>query len=61
MKTDDLKIHYDCISKTVLLQRGRFSHVLRDRFPNKEAAERAAQLYAADHWKIQPDDEAAIH
>ncbi len=48
--SEQLRVQYDCISKTVLLQCKERSHVLSERFENKDSAERAAQKYAETHW-----------
>ncbi|MBD9371140.1 hypothetical protein IB238_00615 [Rhizobium sp. ARZ01] len=52
---DDLRIHFDFLSRTVLLQSHERSHVLRGGFSSKEAAEYAAVRYAAEHWQNRSD------
>lgn len=58
---DYLRIQYDCISKTVLLQCGDQSHVLEDRFQNKDTAEDAAKRFAKIHWGYSPSEKQSHH
>ena len=41
-------------SKTVLLEFKGNSHVLGERYENKDSAERAAVDYAREHWAYVP-------
>lgn len=58
---DYLRIQYDCISKTVLLQCGDQSHVLEDRFHNKDTAEEAAKRFAKIHWGYPAPEQQSQH
>ena len=54
---EQLRIQYDCISKTVLLQLGDKSHVLSEQFNDKDSAENAAKNFARDSWAYEtPED-----
>jgi hypothetical protein len=52
-----LRIQYDCISKTVLVQLGDDSHVLPDQFDDKDSAENAARNFARDSWDYETPEE----
>ena len=51
--SDQLRIQYDCISKTVLLQLGNNSHVLSEQFEDKDSAENAAKVFARETWAYE--------
>jgi hypothetical protein len=53
---EQLRIQYDGISKTVLLQLGDNSNVLPDLF-DKESAENAARNFARDSWAYERPQE----
>lgn len=54
---EQLRIQYDCISKTVLLQLGDNSHVLPEQFDDKDSAENAARAFARDTWAYETPEE----
>ena len=56
-----LWIQYDCISKTVLIECGDHSHVLLDRFQNKDLAEDAARKFAIDNWGYSEPEQDTKH
>lgn len=47
---EHLRIQYDSMSKTVLVQKGVNSHVLIERFDNRGSAEQAARRFAEKYW-----------
>jgi urease accessory protein UreE len=47
---DQLRVQYDAISRTVLVQYKDNSEVLAEQFENKDSAEHAAKRHARDHW-----------
>lgn len=49
MSRDNLQVIYDYPSKTVLLQLGHRSHVLKN-LSSRDAAEKAARDYAGQFW-----------
>jgi|EndMetStandDraft_3_1072993.scaffolds.fasta_scaffold33656_4 hypothetical protein len=49
MSHDNLQVIYDYPSKTVLLQLGHRSHVLKN-LSSRDAAEKAARDYAGQFW-----------
>jgi len=51
---EHLRIQYDFLSKTVLLEFNGNSHVLDQRYEDKDSAERAATNYAREHWEYVP-------
>lgn len=53
MSHDNLQIIYDYPSRTVLLQLGHRSHVLRN-FEDRDAADKAAREYAGQFWNLVP-------
>jgi hypothetical protein len=55
---EHLRIQYDCLSKTVLVQLGDNSHVLPDQFDDKDSAENAARNFARDSWAYESPEEA---
>ncbi|WP_428412322.1 hypothetical protein [Pararhizobium sp.] len=54
---EQLRIQYDCVSKTVLVQLGDNSHVLPDQFADKDSAENAAKSFARDSWAYESPEE----
>ncbi len=54
---EQLRIQYDCISKTVLVQLGDNSYVLPDQFDDKDSAENAARNFARDSWAYETVEE----
>jgi hypothetical protein len=54
---EQLRIQYDCISKTVLLQLGDNSHVLPEQFDDKDSAENAARVFARETWAYEKPEE----
>ena len=47
---EHLRIQYDSMSKTVLVQKGVNSLVLIERFDNRGSAEQAARRFAEKYW-----------
>jgi hypothetical protein len=50
MSHDSLQVIYDYPSKTVLLQLGHRSHVLKN-LSSRDVAEKAARDYAGEFWR----------
>jgi hypothetical protein len=57
MSENNLQVIYDYPSRTVLLQQGHRSHVLKN-LANREVAEKAAHDYASQFWKVSSSIEA---